>query len=152
MVGRHVQSKGVFQASRCTLLKSCLSSDQVQGSLRFLSTSLGSAATASAEAGLQTVDEVADDGQDEKEDDDNDRDDDVAGHVGGGRGVCGWVGRWARKCGFEPECLLVLVVVDKWWIWRGSSPVRARKLWCCRAWRLIKRISRLGRKIQSGRW
>jgi len=59
--------------------------------LSFLSASLGSAAAASAETGLQAVDEVADDGEDEKEDDDNDRDDDVAGHFGGIGGVVGWV-------------------------------------------------------------
>lgn len=51
--------------------------------LSLVSTGFGSAAAASAEAGLQAVDEVADDGQDEQEDDDDDRDDDVAGHFGG---------------------------------------------------------------------
>ena len=66
--------------------KSCLSSDRVlckAWHLSLFSAGLGSAATASAEAGLQAVDEVADDGEDEQEDDDNDRDDDVAGHFGG---------------------------------------------------------------------
>ena len=59
--------------------------------LSLLSAGLGSAAAASAEAGLQAVDEVADDGEDEQEDDDNDRDDDVAGHVGGGGGGLWWL-------------------------------------------------------------
>lgn len=51
--------------------------------LSLLSAGLGTAAAASAEAGLQAVDEVTDDGEDEQEDDDNDRDDDVARHFGG---------------------------------------------------------------------
>ena len=59
--------------------------------LSLLSAGLGSAAAASAEAGLQAVNEVADDGEDEQEDDDNDRDDDVAGHFGDWWWEVGWV-------------------------------------------------------------
>lgn len=51
--------------------------------LRLLSTSLRAAAGSSAEARLQTVDEVTNYGQDEEKDDDDNRDDNVAGHGGG---------------------------------------------------------------------
>lgn len=68
--------------------------------LSLLSAGLGSAAAASAEAGLQAVDEVADDREDEQEDDYNDRDDDVAGHFGEGGGVrlFGWSGLAGSEC------------------------------------------------------
>lgn len=62
-----------------------LSSDRAsQRPLRLLSTSLRAATGSSAEARLQTVDEVTDDGENQKEDDDNDCDDDVARHGDGG--------------------------------------------------------------------
>lgn len=67
--------------------------------LRLLATSLRAAACASAEAGLQAVDEVTDDGEDQKEDDDNDCDDDVARHDDGGPGRFGR----ERSIGLEPE-------------------------------------------------
>lgn len=61
----------------------------IDNPLRLLSTSLRAATGSSAEAGLQTVDEVTDYGQDEEKDDDNDRNDDVAGHGDGCSGVFG---------------------------------------------------------------
>ena len=84
----------VPRTSRHKRSKSYLSSDQIQcEDLGLLSTSFGSAAAASAEAGLQAIDEVADDGEYEHEDDDNDRDGDVARHFGGWwGGVFGWSG------------------------------------------------------------
>ena len=67
--------------------------------LRILSASLRSVTSSSAEAGLQTVDQVADDGKDKEEDDDDDRNDNVAGHG------CGWA-------------LVVCGEMESWWVGR----------------------------------